>query len=83
MRTACTIMDLLTLVLDLGDVQSPTVLEAQIEEGRRRHITGPKNRQGVREALIHYAEDRLKEARGRERQFSEKIGALSEHGCRT
>jgi hypothetical protein len=52
-RTACTIMDLLTLVLDLGDVQSPTVLEALIEEGRRRHITGPKNRQGVREALIH------------------------------
>jgi hypothetical protein len=63
-------------VLDLGDVQSPTVLEALIEEGRRRHITRPKNRQGVREALIHYAEDRLKEARGRERQFSEKIGAL-------
>jgi hypothetical protein len=68
-------MDLLTLVLDLGDVQSPTVLEALIEEGRRRHITRPKNRQGVREALIQYAEDRLKEARGRERQFSEKAGA--------
>jgi hypothetical protein len=31
-RTACTIVDLSALVLDLIDVQSPIVLEALIEE---------------------------------------------------
>jgi MoxR-like ATPase len=51
-RAACTIVDLGVLMLDLIDVQSPAVLEALVEEAQRRHITGPRNRQEVRETLI-------------------------------
>jgi hypothetical protein len=74
-RTACTLVDLAVLVIDLLDVQSSTVIEAIIDEAKRRHVTGPKNRQGVREALIQYAEDRLKEARERERRLYHGITA--------
>jgi hypothetical protein len=68
-RTACTIVDLGVLMLDLIDVQSPAVLEALVGEARRRHVTGPKKRQEVRETLIRYAEERLREARDREHQL--------------
>jgi hypothetical protein len=68
-RTACTLVDLVVLVMDLFDVQSSNVMEALIAETKRRHVTGPKNRQGVREALIQYGKDRLKEARERERRL--------------
>jgi hypothetical protein len=77
-------MDLLTLVLDLGRRPVPDRPRSP-DRGRPApaHHRAEEPTGRVREALIHYAEDRLKEARGRERQFSEKIGALSEHGCRT
>jgi MoxR-like ATPase len=68
-RAACTIVDLGVLMLDLIDVQSPAVLEALVEEAQRRHVTGPKNRQEVRETLIRYCEYRLREARDREHQL--------------
>jgi hypothetical protein len=68
-RAACTIVDLGVLMLDLIDVQSPPVLEALVEEGRRRHLTGPKNRQEVRATMIRYCEDRPREAREREHQL--------------
>ena len=57
------------MVLDLLDVQPPELIEALIEEGKRRHVTGPPSRQGVREALIEYAEGILKDARERERRL--------------
>jgi hypothetical protein len=40
-RTACTLVDLAVLVMDLLDVQSSTVIEAIIDEAKRRHVTGP------------------------------------------
>jgi hypothetical protein len=68
-RAACTIVDLGVLMLDLIDVQSPAVLEALVEEAQRRHLTGPKKRQDVRETLVRYCECRLREARDREHQL--------------
>jgi hypothetical protein len=65
----CTIVDLGVRMLDLIDVQSPAVLEALIEDGKRRHITGLKNRQEVRETMIRYVEERLRDARDREHQL--------------
>jgi hypothetical protein len=54
---------------DLLDVQPPAVLEALIEEVQRRHVTGPRSRQGVREAYIDYAKSIMAEARERERRL--------------
>jgi hypothetical protein len=68
-RTACLILEQMTLVLDLLDIQPADLLEALIEEGKRRHITGPPSRQGVREALIEYAAGIQKDARERERRL--------------
>jgi hypothetical protein len=68
-RTACTIVDLTSQVLDLLGVQPPVVLEALIDETKRRHVTGPRSRQGVRQALLEYCEGNLQAARERERQL--------------
>jgi hypothetical protein len=64
---------LAVLVLNLLDVQPPAVLEVLIEEAKLRCTTGPKNRQEVRETLIRYAEDRLREARKSERELYEGL----------
>jgi hypothetical protein len=58
------------LLLDLLDEQSPVVIEALIDETKRRHLTGPKSRQGLREALIEYAEGVLQTARARDGRLS-------------
>jgi hypothetical protein len=68
-RTACMLVDLGVMWLNLVDVQSPPVLEALIDEAKRRHVTGPKIRQGARQAMIQYVEDRLEEAKERERRL--------------
>jgi hypothetical protein len=68
-RTACTILDLAVQVLDLLDVQPPAVLEALIEETQRRHVTGPRSRQSMREAYIDHAKSIMAEARERERRL--------------
>jgi hypothetical protein len=41
-----------TRMLTAVDVQVPVVLEALIEDTKRRHLIEPRSRQGVREALI-------------------------------
>jgi len=55
-RVACLLVENQVLLLDLLDEQSPVVIEAMIDEAKRRHRTGPKSRRGMREALIEYAE---------------------------
>jgi hypothetical protein len=72
-RTACLIIEQLVLVLDMLEIQPPDLLEALIEEGKRRHVTGPRSRQGVREALIEYAEEIMKAAREREHRLYQAI----------
>jgi hypothetical protein len=51
-------------------------MEPLVEETKRRHVTEPKHRHGVREALLQYAENRLKKARERERQLARWKRAL-------
>jgi hypothetical protein len=68
-RTACTLVDLAVLVFDLFDVQPPAVMEAIIEETERRQTTGPPTRRVLRDAVLQYAGERLREARERERQL--------------
>jgi MoxR-like ATPase len=67
-RTACTLVDLSVLVFDLFDVQPPAVMEAIIEETERRQTTGPPTRR-VRDALLQYAGERLREAQEFERRL--------------
>ncbi|HKD28304.1 MAG TPA: hypothetical protein VKC66_20675 [Xanthobacteraceae bacterium] len=73
MRVACLLVETTVLMFDLFDVQSPVVIEALIDEVKRRRRTGPKSREGVREAFIEYAEGVLQTARARERRLYERI----------
>jgi hypothetical protein len=65
-RTACALVDLAVLVFDLFDVQPPAVMEAIIEETERRQTTGPPTRRVLRDAVLQYAGERMREARERE-----------------
>ena len=74
-RVACLIVEGLRNTIDLLDEQPPLVLEALIDHAKSLRQPGkaPKHRYGLREALIKYTEDALKEAQGRERRLLEGI----------
>ena len=74
MRVACLLVETSTLLLDLLDAQSAVVIEAMIDEAKRRHRTWPKSRQGLREGIIEYAEGALQAARARERLYGGVTG---------
>jgi hypothetical protein len=76
-RTACTLVELTVHVLDLLDVQPPVVLEALIGETKRRHVTEPRSRQGLRQAYIEYCEEILKNAREL-RASNEELQSINE-----
>jgi hypothetical protein len=61
--------------VDIIDEQPSAVIEAMIERGKHLQLSGnaPKHRYGLRAAIIEYLEQRLREARDRERQLVQAI----------
>jgi hypothetical protein len=74
-RVAILIGDGIRNALDMLDEQPAAVLEVLIEHSRRLQLSGnaPKHRHQLRDALIEYFEQRLHEARARERQLAQAI----------
>jgi hypothetical protein len=74
-RVAILIGDSIRNALDMLDEQPAAVIEAMIERAKDLQLSGiaPKHRYKLRAAIIEYLEERLHEARARERQLAQAI----------
>jgi carbonic anhydrase len=74
-RVAILIGDNIRNALDMLDEQPTAVMEALIERGKQLQLSGnaPKHRHDLRAAFIKYLEQRLHEARARERRLAQAI----------
>jgi hypothetical protein len=74
-RVAILIGDSIGNALDMLDEQPAAVIEAMIERAKDLQLSGiaPKHRYKLRAAIIEYLEERLHEARARERQLAQAI----------
>jgi hypothetical protein len=74
-RVAFLIGDSIRNALDMLDEQPAAVIEAMIKRGKDLQLSGnaPKHRYRLRAAVIEYLEERLHEARARERRLAQAI----------
>ena len=74
-RVAILVGDSIRNALDMLDEQPAAIIEAMIERGKHVQLSGntPKHRYKLRAAFIEYLEERLYEARARERRLAQAI----------
>jgi len=74
-RVALLIVDNMRNAVNMIDEQPAAVIEAMIARGRDVQASGnaPKHRYKLRAAIIEYLEERLLEARARERRLADAI----------
>jgi hypothetical protein len=71
-RVATLVGENIRNALDIIDEQPAVVIEGLIESGKRLQLSGeaPKHRYRLRAAIIQYLEERLHDARARERELA-------------